>query len=61
MEVAMKKINVGANFAVFLLFFGVATLEAFQTQNWLKAGFWLAIGVVFLVADNLKQTRLSRH
>ncbi len=51
----MKKINVGANFAVFLLFFGVAALEAFQTHYWLKAGFWLAIGVVFLVADNLKQ------
>ena len=45
----------GANVAVFLLFFGVATLEAFQTQNWLKAAFWLVIGVVFLVADNRKQ------
>jgi hypothetical protein len=39
---------------VFALFFGVATLGAFETQHWLKAGFWLAIGVVFLVADNLK-------
>ena len=38
---------------MFALFFGVATLEAFETQHWLKAGFWLAIGVVFLVADNL--------
>lgn len=51
----MKKINIGANFAVFLLFFGVASLEAFQTHNWLKATFWVAIGVVFLVADNLRQ------
>ena len=47
-------INLGTNFAVFLLFFGVAALEAFQTRNWLKAGFWLAIGIVFLLADNLK-------
>lgn len=47
----------GTNFTVFLLFFGIAALEAFQTKNWLKALFWLAIGVVFLVADNLKQTR----
>lgn len=39
---------------VFLLFFGVAALEAFQTRNWLKALFWMAIGVVFLLADNLK-------
>ena len=49
------KIRLGANFTVFLLFFGVAALEAFQTGNWLKAVFWLAIGVVFLVADNLKK------
>lgn len=49
---AMKKIRLGTNFTVFLLFFGVATLETFQTRNWLKAIFWLAIGVVFLAADN---------
>lgn len=53
--IAMKKITLGTNFAVFVLFFGVATLEAFQTRNWLKAAFWLAIGLVFLVADNLRR------
>jgi hypothetical protein len=47
----MKGINLGANFAVFVLFFGVSVLEAFQTRNWLKALFWLAIGIVFLLAD----------
>lgn len=51
----MKRITLGTNFAVFVLFFGVATLEAFQTRNWLKALFWLAIGIVFLVADNLRR------
>jgi len=51
----MKRIRVSTNFTVFLLFFGVAALEAFQTRNWLKAVFWLAIGVVFLAADNLKK------
>ena len=56
-EIAMKKITLGANFAVFLLFFGVATLDAFQTRNWLKAAFWLDIGTVFLVADNFKKGR----
>jgi hypothetical protein len=39
---------------VFLLFFGVAMLEAFQTQSWLRAAFWLVIGLVFLLADNPK-------
>lgn len=42
-------------FTIFLLFFGVAVLESFQTRNWIKAGFWLAIGFVFLLADNLRK------
>ena len=48
--------KLGANFAIFILFFGVAAIEAVQTRNWLKAAFWLAIGAVFLVADNRKKT-----
>ena len=52
----MMSIKFGANFTVFVLFFGVAMLEAFQTRNWLKAGFWLAIGIAFLAADNLKKS-----
>lgn len=51
----MRKIKLSTNFAVFLLFFGVATLEAIQSLNWLKAAFWISIGLVFLVADNLKK------
>ncbi len=51
----MRKFNFGTNFAIFVLFFGAGALEAFQTQNWLKAGFWVAIGVLFVVADNLKR------
>ena len=52
----MKRIKLSTNFTVFLLFFGVAALEAFQTRNWVKAVFWVAIGIVFLVADNLRKT-----
>ena len=48
----MEKMKLGMNVTVFLLFFGVAVLEAFQTRNWAKAAFWLAIGTVFLIADN---------
>jgi hypothetical protein len=51
----MTGIKFGTNFTVFLLFFGVAVLEAFQTLNWIKAAFWLAIGIVFLAADNLRR------
>jgi len=55
----MKNIELGTNFTIFILFFGVATLEAFESKNWVKAVFWLAIGVVFLVADNLKSKKAN--
>lgn len=50
----MKRIKL-QGLAIFLLFFGVATLEAFQTHNWIKAAFWFAIGFVFLLADSLRK------
>ena len=56
----LNRLKFGANFAIFVLFFGVATLEAFQSQNWLKAAFWLAIGVVFLWADNTRRQACAR-
>ena len=51
----MKNLRFGINFTIFLLFFGAATLEALQTRNGVKAGFWVAIGIVFLATDNLKR------
>ena len=51
----MKKIRLGSNFAVFLLFFGIATLEAIRTGNLLRIALWVVIGLVFLLADNLKK------
>ena len=53
----MMKIRFGANFAVFVLFFGVAVIEAIQTKNWLKVGFWIAISLVFLFADNFSKNK----
>jgi hypothetical protein len=47
--------RLGTNIPVFLLFFGVASLEAFETRYWLKAILWGPIGPVFLFADNLKK------
>jgi len=54
----MKGITLGSNFTVFLLFFGVATLEVFQTRNWPKAAFWVAIAIIFLLADRLPKPQL---
>jgi hypothetical protein len=51
----VPRVRLGSNIAVFLLFFGVSVLEAVQSRNWLKALFWLAIGLVFLLADTHKR------
>jgi hypothetical protein len=50
----MSKFRFGTGFTLFILFFGLAMLESFQTGNWIKALFWTAIGITFLVADNLQ-------
>lgn len=46
----MKNIPL-ANLTVFVLFFGIALIEALQSQAWLKAGLFLALGVLSLWAD----------
>lgn len=39
------------NVAVFVLFFGLALVEALQSQNWLKAGIFAALGMLLIWAD----------
>ncbi len=43
--------KMGTNLVVFILFFGVALIEAFQEQNWLQASLFLILGMIFLWAD----------
>lgn len=40
-----------ANIAVFVLFFGIALIEAVQKQNWLEATLFATLGVISLWAD----------
>lgn len=47
----MKKLKIGTNFTIFILFFGVALVEAFQKGNWPEALLFSALGVMFLFAD----------
>ena len=54
----MKRIKF-EGLVMFLLFFGIALFEGLPARNWLKAGFWLAIGAVFLIADNFK--KIAQH
>ncbi|MFA6415057.1 MAG: hypothetical protein WC217_03110 [Candidatus Paceibacterota bacterium] len=47
----MKRLKLGTNFTIFLLFFSLAALDALQTANWLRVAFWVLIGAAFLWAD----------
>lgn len=51
----MKNIKF-TNLAVFIIFFEIALIEAFQKQNWLEATLFLALGVISLWADIRNQS-----
>jgi hypothetical protein len=44
------------NFAVFIIFFGIAIVEAFQKNNWLEAALFLALGILSLLVDFRKSS-----
>ena len=48
----MKQIKIGPGFAVFIVFFGIALLETFRTQNWMMVIFWVVMGLVFILLEN---------
>ena len=39
------------NIVVFILFFGIALIEAMQKHNWLEAALFAALGILSLWAD----------
>ncbi len=39
------------NIAVFILFFGIALIEAFRNKNWIEAVLFFALGLISLWAD----------
>jgi hypothetical protein len=47
--------KIGANFAIFVIFFGIALIEAIQKHNWLEAVLFAALGVMFLIADKRRR------
>ncbi len=58
----LKKIKPRTSFVLFLLFFGIASLEAFRTKNWIAVGYWVLIGVMFLLLDGReKQTDYNKE
>jgi len=45
----------GTAFAIFLIFFGLALLEALRVRDWRAAALWLGAALTFLAADNLRR------
>lgn len=49
----MNKLNTGLT--IFLLFFGIALIEAIERHNWLEAALFLGLGAVSYWADKRKK------
>lgn len=50
----MKNLKFGISFAVFIIFFGVALLDAIQTQSWPRIFVFLALAILCLWVDAKK-------
>ena len=55
----MGNLRLGANVTVFLVFFGIALLDAIWSRHWFGTFLWLAFGALFLRADS-KRTESGR-
>ena len=42
---------------IFLLFFGISLLDALWNGHWVRAAFWMAIGLAFWWLDRTRRTR----
>jgi hypothetical protein len=52
---SMKRLQPGAGFTIFIIFFGLALLESIRDRNYLLVLFWICIALVFLFADKMKK------
>jgi hypothetical protein len=44
-------------FTIFLVFFGISLLDALWGGHWIRALFWVGIGVVFFAMDRARKRR----
>lgn len=42
-------------FTIFLLFFGISLLDALRGGHWVRAIFWLGIGLAFWAFDRMRR------
>ena len=47
----MRALVLGTNVAVFLVFFGIALVQALEEGHWAIVVFWVLVGAFFLRAD----------
>jgi uncharacterized membrane protein len=47
--------KLGTNSAVFILFFGIALIEAVQLKNWFVALIFIFLGVLSIFSDSKKK------
>jgi len=45
---------------IFLLFFGISLLDALWGGHWLRAAFWLAVGIAFAAMDHVRRGRTDQ-
>jgi hydrogenase/urease accessory protein HupE len=57
----MRNLQVGSNFAIFVLFFGLSLLEALRAHSWHMAAIWGLFALLFLVADRREQRAAVRR
>ena len=51
------KLKLGTNFAIFVIFFGMALVLALKNGNWIGALIFLIAGLISLWADNKKKKK----
>ena len=57
----LKEIKLGSGITVFLLFFGIAFIEAIRTKDWLSVAYWFGIALLFLLLDNWTRDENSQQ
>ncbi len=50
----VKKLKIDTGLTIFILFFGISLIEAFESHHWLEAGLFLLLGAVSYWADRRK-------
>ena len=54
-EGGMRHLRFGPGLTIFVLFFGIALVDAFAAREWLRATFWCVVGLGFAVADSARR------